>query len=53
MEVLVPLRRNRDYMLVWAGQAVSELGSQISTVAYVLLVLVLLVRPTGLFQGRT
>ena len=41
MEVLVPLRRNRDYMLVWAGQAVSELGSQISTVAYVLLVLAL------------
>src|SRR5947209_9686411 len=39
MEVLVPLRRNRDYMLVWAGQAVSELGSQISTVAYPLLVL--------------
>src|SRR5947209_3752888 len=41
MGVLVPLRRNRDYMLVWAGQAVSELGSQISTVAYPLLVLAL------------
>ena len=37
----VPLRRNRDYMLVWAGQGVSELGSQISTVAYPLLVLAL------------
>jgi MFS family permease len=37
----VPLRRNRDYMLVWAGQAVSEAGSQISTVAYPLLVLAL------------
>jgi MFS family permease len=37
----VPLRRNRDYMLVWAGQAVSEIGSQISTVAYPLLVLAL------------
>src|SRR6202020_821749 len=36
-----PLRRNRDYMLVWAGQGVSELGSQISTVAYPLLVLAL------------
>jgi MFS family permease len=39
MGVDVPLRRNRDYMLVWAGQAVSELGSQVSTVAYPLLVL--------------
>jgi MFS family permease len=37
----VPLRRNRDYMLVWAGQSVSELGSQVSTVAYPLLVLAL------------
>jgi MFS family permease len=36
-----PLRRNRNYMLVWAGQGVSELGSQISTVAYPLLVLAL------------
>ena len=36
-----PLRRNRDYLLVWAGQGVSELGSQISTVAYPLLVLAL------------
>ena len=37
----MPLRRNRDYMLVWAGQGVSEFGSQISTVAYPLLVLAL------------
>ena len=37
----VSLRRNRDYMLVWAGQGVSELGSQVSTVAYPLLVLAL------------
>jgi MFS family permease len=36
-----PLRRNRDYMLVWAGQGLSELGSQVSTVAYPLLVLAL------------
>src|SRR5690242_1893079 len=41
MEPAVPLRRNRDYMLVWAGQAVSEIGSQVSTVAYPLLVLAL------------
>lgn len=37
----MPLRRNRDYMLVWAGQGMSELGSQVSTVAYPLLVLAL------------
>ena len=41
MGMATPLRRNRDYMLVWAGQGVSELGSQISTVAYPLLVLAL------------
>ncbi len=41
MSVDTPLRRNRDYMLIWAGQGVSELGSQISTVAYPLLVLAL------------
>src|SRR5947209_19773727 len=41
MGVDVPLRRNRDYMLVWAGEGVSELGSQVSTVAYPLLVLAL------------
>jgi MFS family permease len=41
MGVDVPLRRNRDYMLIWAGQGMSELGSQISTVAYPLLVLAL------------
>jgi MFS family permease len=39
--VSTPLRRNRDYMLIWAGQGLSELGSQISTVAYPLLVLAL------------
>jgi hypothetical protein len=41
MGLVTPLRRNRDYMLVWAGQAVSEIGSQVSTVAYRLLVLAL------------
>src|ERR1700761_7075949 len=41
MTVEEPLRRNRDYMLIWAGQGVSEFGSQISTVAYPLLVLAL------------
>jgi len=36
-----PLLRNRDYMLFWSGEALSELGSQTSTVAYPLLVLAL------------
>lgn len=35
----VPLRRNREFMLLWSGQALSSLGSQISLVAYPLLVL--------------
>ena len=39
--VPVPLRRNRDFLLLWSGMAVSVLGSRISTVAYPLLVLAL------------
>jgi predicted MFS family arabinose efflux permease len=35
----VPLRRNRDFRLLWCGQAASLLGSQTSRVAYPLLVL--------------
>jgi MFS family permease len=34
-----PLRRNRDFMLLWSGQTLSSLGSQVSLVAYPLLVL--------------
>jgi MFS family permease len=37
--VLVPLRRNRDFVLLQTGQALSTVGSQASAIAYTLLVL--------------
>ena len=37
----VPLHRNRDFLYLWTGQAISTLGSQASRVAYPLLVLAL------------
>jgi MFS family permease len=37
----VPVWRNRDFMLLWSGQAVSTLGSRISGVAFPLLILAL------------
>lgn len=33
------LWRNRDYMLLWSGQAVSSIGTQVSTIAFPFLVL--------------
>jgi predicted MFS family arabinose efflux permease len=36
-----PLLQHRDYMLLWSGEILSELGSQSSAVAYPLLILAL------------
>ena len=41
-----PLRRNRDFMLLWTGQVVSTVGSRASGVAFPLLVLALTGSPS-------
>jgi MFS family permease len=35
----VPLRRNRDFMVLWSSQVVSTVGTRVSSIAYPLLVL--------------
>jgi len=37
----VPLWRNRDYLLLWSGQGISSIGTQVSQLAFPLLVLAL------------
>src|SRR5438067_3415828 len=37
----VPLWRNLDYMLLWSGQTVSTIGTEVSTLAFPLLILAL------------
>src|SRR5207244_3938449 len=41
MAELLPLRRNRDFVLLQTGQALSTVGSESAAVAYTLLVLAL------------
>ena len=44
--VPLSLWRNRDYMLLWCGQTVNVIGTQVSQIAYPLLVLALTVVTT-------
>lgn len=50
---IVPLRRNRNYTLLWTGQAVSEVGFSTSMIAFPLLVLAITGSPaaSGLVLG--
>ncbi len=42
-----PLRANRDFQLLWSGQAISVLGSRISLIAYPMLVLAITESPAA------
>jgi predicted MFS family arabinose efflux permease len=44
---MVPLRRNRDFLVLWSCQLVSTLGSQLSLVAFPLLALAMTGSPAG------
>lgn len=48
-----PLWRNANYLLLWAGQAISSLGTQVSTIAFPLLVLLVTGSPAeaGIMGG--
>nr|WP_042194947.1 MFS transporter [Kibdelosporangium sp. MJ126-NF4]CEL21435.1 major facilitator superfamily MFS_1 [Kibdelosporangium sp. MJ126-NF4]CTQ95998.1 major facilitator superfamily MFS_1 [Kibdelosporangium sp. MJ126-NF4] len=50
---VVPLRRNRNYTLLWTGQAVSEVGFSTTMIAFPLLVLAITGSPaaSGLVLG--
>ena len=39
VDKLPPLSRNRDFLLLWSGQAISSFGNELSEIAYPLLVL--------------
>ena len=47
MATLSPLRANRSFQLLWAGQAISALGSRATAIAYPLLVLAMTGSPAA------